>query len=40
MPVKLVDIHTSQPEHTSQGSRFQLVMERNNGPDLTNRSGF
>lgn len=40
MPVKLIDIHASQPEHTTQGSRFQLVMERNDSSDLSISNGF
>ena len=40
MPVKLVDIHASQPEHPSQGSRFQLVMEWNNRSRLSISSCF
>ncbi|OPX65347.1 MAG: hypothetical protein A4E34_02630 [Methanoregula sp. PtaU1.Bin006] len=40
MPVKVIDIHTGQPENTPQCSLFQLVMERNNRPDLPVSSWF
>ncbi len=40
MPIKLIDIHASQPEHTPQGSRFQLVMERNDSANLSIISCF
>jgi hypothetical protein len=40
IPVKFIDITVRQPEDTSQCSRFQLIMEWNNGSGLSFSGNF